>query len=619
MTKQRDANDILREGGTDDLRRHIDEAGPPQDDEPLRYVDLALDLKPRPWLIAERIPRRNVTLLSGEGAIGKSTLLMQLLGATVLAGGQWLGTFPEHGPALYLTAEEEDNEARLRLEAVADSLGTSRQRLKDSGLHVLSFAGRDAILGEPDRNGIIRPTPLFARIRDDVLRLKPKLIGIDAAADVFGGNEINRAQTRQFITILRGLGIDTDSAVMLVAHPSLEGIRSDTGLSGTTAWHNSVRARMYFKKAPGDDKTLRVLEVKKNNYGPEQENVLLRWRDGVYMMVPGEGSIERLTEDARIDELFLTLLRRFTEQGRNVSGKDNGPNRAPKLFAADPQAKGSSKKQFEEAMARLFAANKIRVVVEGRPSHQTSRLAETTHSAAQSAEVILFKPRPTPQPTPSQLQPTPGQGEGVGSPPITPQESAGAGRPLEGSGPADSQEREEGPSASAVDPAPAPSASVPFMITAKMKRDLRERGLSDQEVSELTPQQAHVILSRPAPQEGQNLLLRRRNLAGVLAAWSATIGIGQPQTVEQVITAADGAVADDDEAGCNLKLALTTVAPQENEPNDVDAVRLEDWLRSVSGVEVDQLMLLGGGIDEKGAPQWTLELRVEPDRGSVSN
>jgi len=85
---------------------------------------------------------------------------------------------------------------------------------------------------------------------------------------------------------------------------------------------------------------------------------------------------------------------------------------------------------------------------------------------------------------------------------------------------------------------------VPFMITAKMKRDLRERGLSDQEVSELTPQQAHVILSRPAPQEGQNLLLRRRNLAGVLAAWSATIGIGQPQTVEQVITAADGAVAD---------------------------------------------------------------------------
>jgi RecA-family ATPase len=301
-------------------------------DEPLPYVDIALDLRARVWHTPERIPGRNVTLLSGEGAIGKSTLLMQLMGATVLAGSQWLGTCPAHGPALYLTAEEEDNEVRLRLEAVADSLGTSRQRLKEDGLHVLSFAGRDAILGEPDRNGIIRPTRLFNRIREDALRLKPKLIGLDAAADVFAGKENDRGQTRQFITMLRGLAMATDSAVALVAHPSIEGIRSDSGLSGSTAWHNSVRARMYFKKAPGEDKSLRVLEVKKNNYGPEQENILLRWRDGVYVVEPGAGTLERLAADAEIDHLFLKLLRQFAEQGRTVSDKKS-PTHAPSLFA----------------------------------------------------------------------------------------------------------------------------------------------------------------------------------------------------------------------------------------------------------------------------------------------
>src|SRR5262249_38771544 len=215
--------------------------------EPLPYVDLAADLVPRPWLIPERIPKRNVTLLSGVGSIGKSTLLMQLLGATALTGAQWLGMYPQQGPGLFLTAEEEDNEIRHRLEAVAESLGTTRVRLIANGLKVLSYAGRDAILAEPDRNGIIRPTPRFARLREEILRLKPRLIGFDAAADVFAGNEINRAQTRQFITMLRGLAIDTDSAVILVAHPSLQGITSDSGLSGSTAWHNSVRARMYFK------------------------------------------------------------------------------------------------------------------------------------------------------------------------------------------------------------------------------------------------------------------------------------------------------------------------------------------------------------------------------------
>jgi AAA domain len=429
---------------------------------------------------------------------------MQLLGATVLAGGQWLGTWPEHGPALYLTAEEEDNEARLRLEAVAESLGSTRHKLKEAKLKVLSFAGRDAVLGEPDRHGFIRPTRLFERIREDALRLKPKLIGFDAAADVYAGDEINRAQTRQFVTLLRGLAMATDSAVMLIAHPSLQGITSGSGLSGSTAWHNSVRARMYFQKAPGDDKSLRVLQVKKNNYGPEQEDILLRWRDGVYEVVPGEGSLEKLTEDARVDDLFLKLLRQFTEQGRNVSGNDNSPNRAPKLFAADPDAKGTSKKQFAEAMARLFKAGRIKIVSQGRPSHQTFRLVESTQSAFQSAEVLL--PRPTPQPTPGQLLPTPGQGEGVGGPPMTPPESAGAdGARPSVPGPTDSGSSVGSPAGKSL-ATPSPDEEevviqrdtpdgIPFMITVAQKRRLRELGFAECDISAMTPAQAQDILN----------------------------------------------------------------------------------------------------------------------------
>jgi hypothetical protein len=39
---------------------------------------------------------------------------------------------------------------------------------------------------------------------------------------------------------------------MLLSHPSLTGINSGTGLSGTTGWHNSVRARMYFVRPKPD-------------------------------------------------------------------------------------------------------------------------------------------------------------------------------------------------------------------------------------------------------------------------------------------------------------------------------------------------------------------------------
>jgi hypothetical protein len=96
-----------------------------ENNKPLPYVDLSLDLKPREWLVPDRIPMRNVALLSGEGAIGKSLLLMQLGGAVAL-GREWIGTWPTQGPVLYVSCEEDDDEVRRRMEDVAVHLGAPR-------------------------------------------------------------------------------------------------------------------------------------------------------------------------------------------------------------------------------------------------------------------------------------------------------------------------------------------------------------------------------------------------------------------------------------------------------------------------------------------------------------
>ena len=67
---------------------------------PLPRVDIAADpIPPRDWAVRDRIPARNVSLLSGEGAIGKSILLLQLAASTVLSR-DWLGTVPEPGPVM---------------------------------------------------------------------------------------------------------------------------------------------------------------------------------------------------------------------------------------------------------------------------------------------------------------------------------------------------------------------------------------------------------------------------------------------------------------------------------------------------------------------------------------
>jgi RecA-family ATPase len=350
---------------------------PPEASAPaaLPYVDLTLDpIPPREWLVLDRIPARNVSSLSGEGSIGKSLLLMQLAGSTVL-GKLWIGTQPEPGPVLYMSCEEDDLEVNRRLEDVALHLDSTRAEMVQRGLRFLSFAGKDAVLAQPDRAGVMRATPLFESLRRDALDLRPKLIVLDNLADIFAGSEIDRAQSRQFVTMLRGLAIDADSAVVMAAHPSLEGIKSNTGNSGSTGWHNSVRARMYFKPAPGDDTSLRVLEVKKNNYGPVSESIVLRWRDGVYVVEKGLSTLERLAAEAEVDHLFMKLLRRSTDQGRNVSDKPS-PSYAPTVFAADPETATSKieKQALAAAMARLFAARKIRVVHTGSNSRTRSKI-----------------------------------------------------------------------------------------------------------------------------------------------------------------------------------------------------------------------------------------------------
>ena len=119
---------------------------------------------PREWAVPDRFPLRNVALISGEGAVGKSILIMQL-GVAHALGRDWLGTLPEPGPFLYLNAEDEEAELHRRLADIAAHFGTAFAELK-SDVHILSLAGQDAVLGYADRNGLIQPTPLFHKLTE---------------------------------------------------------------------------------------------------------------------------------------------------------------------------------------------------------------------------------------------------------------------------------------------------------------------------------------------------------------------------------------------------------------------------------------------------------------------
>jgi RecA-family ATPase len=310
-----------------------------------------------------------VTGLTGDGGMGKTQLALQLAHATV-RGTDWLGgVIDEAGPVIFFSAEEDYDEVHRRLHAIVAHFGTGFDALAD--LHLLCLPGDDAVLGVADRSSIVRATPLLDALQHHAVEVRPALIIIETAADVFAGNESDRSAVRQFIGLLRRLAIKSGAAVLLLSHPSLTGLATGSGTSGTTGWNNALRSRMNFTSKADDD--VRELAVVKSNYGPIGETVRLRWQHGVFVPVPAGSTLDTIAADAKADQLFVALLERHTEQGQRVS-TSTGTTYAPAKFAEHPDASGVTSKVFAKAMQRLLDAGKIRIEEDGPASRRRSRL-----------------------------------------------------------------------------------------------------------------------------------------------------------------------------------------------------------------------------------------------------
>ena len=345
----------------------------------LRWIDMARwdrePAPPREWAIRDRAPRRQAGLFSGEGGTGKSIIEM-MKNVCHVTGQEWLGAMPTRGATFYIGCEDEPDEFHRRFEAIAAHYGTTFRELIDGGLMALCKLGEDATLcALSGKSGKVETTEFYRHLYEAAGDIKPINISIDTLSRTFAGNEIDRVQVYAFAMHMQALAVVANGSVTVLSHPSLAGIASGSGISGSTAWHGAFRFRQYLKSArvteDQPDSDLRELEFKKNQYGPTGESIALRWSRGLFLPV-SISSLGQAVADAEVDALFLDLLDKFTAQGRNVSHLKQAHSCAPALFAK--AAPGTRKTAFEGAMERLFLAGRIKVETYGKPSRQYTRL-----------------------------------------------------------------------------------------------------------------------------------------------------------------------------------------------------------------------------------------------------
>jgi RecA-family ATPase len=299
------------------------------------------------------------------------------LAAGVKALGHFFGRPVKQGPVEFISAEDSADELHRRLADIAREAG---RPLRDfDGLHITSLADEDAVMAVlQEGRGTLVETGLYRELDDILTESKPALLVLDTLADVFGGNEIVRQQVRAFINMLRRLAIRHNTTVLVLAHPSLSGMSSGKGTSGSTGWSNSVRSRLYLERIYDDDghepdEDARVLRVMKSNYGRVGAEIPMRWQRGVFVPLPVSMGGDPLMAQVKAERVFLELLAKARAQNINVHVMP-GKGYAPDHFRADAAKQGVSYAELVVAMKRLLDNGKIINALYGPPSRERHRL-----------------------------------------------------------------------------------------------------------------------------------------------------------------------------------------------------------------------------------------------------
>jgi hypothetical protein len=172
---------------------------------PLRGIILSrfkdVEIRRRRWIVPNYIPDETVTLLSGDGGIGKSLIAKQLAVARALSR-EWIGLMPEPGRTLMLSCEDDEDELLRRIDSIRKFHGAEWEDLDD--FLPIDLVGEDSILGLL-KQGIIEPTPMYRSLDVTMGDFKPGLTILDVLADLFCGDERVRTQARQFMNLLKAL------------------------------------------------------------------------------------------------------------------------------------------------------------------------------------------------------------------------------------------------------------------------------------------------------------------------------------------------------------------------------------------------------------------------------
>jgi KaiC/GvpD/RAD55 family RecA-like ATPase len=304
---------------------------------------LKREVTPPEFVVDGLIPRRGVTMLTGEGGIGKSWVAIELA-YSVGSGSRFLGQFDcLEGPVLIVDLENDESTIARR----AQKITTGRMELDGKSEYISAFIVRKDDLGQATLH--IDDEKGKKKLCETIEGCSPVLMIVDPLVAVHSKDENDNMAMRQVIMTLQEIARHYNLAVLIIHHPRKRGVINDGGqmIRGASDLRNAVDSHLFIRKV---SKEQAIIEHDKSRHAPPVAKFTIEMtdsEDGLATYIRYSGSTtESMEKEAAARECLISILQESGECKRSQL-----------LGKAD--AEGVSKSTAERALRNLLTERKV--------------------------------------------------------------------------------------------------------------------------------------------------------------------------------------------------------------------------------------------------------------------
>lgn len=299
--------------------------------------------EPPRMIIDDWLPCGYATLLAGHGGAGKSSIALYLT-VCIALGLSFFGLPVGKRRVAYLSCEDRVDVLHWRLARICNHLGIDISDLAGH-LDLVDLVGIDTTLWERTSNGGALTGP-FNQLSATLNASGAEVLFVDGVADTFAGNENDRGDAKRFVNALVSLIPPDSGAVVLIHHVNkpAAGTPTSEGYSGSTGWHNSVRARWYLypeteQTEEGTDRTGRLMfDLQKSNLGRADQSMIFEWDAEAHLFVgqvaTSTSAVERHFRDQKELDGIVAAIREVESSGDYVPAAAQGSRTAYHVLSA---------------------------------------------------------------------------------------------------------------------------------------------------------------------------------------------------------------------------------------------------------------------------------------------